>query len=315
MVLVRPGPFPIMLEFGGVPCADGVGLDVQISAETAVRSVDIILRSLLPGEAPLVSLDIVERRIASEIQSAVHKALAARSLGEFAHPGGRSQLLVEVKDAVTQALARIGLGLESLEIIRVSSEGLDDVLKERGAAAVERIEVETLGTRIGNDVARREALLDHAERVETIEQKRKFILMQAVAREAEVEVHSASSRERVAKHLRAIEHALGVERIVNDADLRALEATRKDEATYSATVRAIALRAKVAEHEWEELERELRAASRRAEERRRDELAGAKHTKEVAEINSATAVAVATGALAIKKAEDDQRLAQKAGRG
>ena len=68
----------------------------------------------------------------------------------------------------------------------------------RGAAALEGAEVATLRMRVESDVARQEVLLEHATAIESIEQKRKFVIQQAATREADTELHGMDQRERVA---------------------------------------------------------------------------------------------------------------------
>lgn len=257
VVLVRPGPYPLMLEFGAVPCADGVEMQVQIRAEASVRSVDLILRRFLSGETATVSTEEIERRVALEVQTALMASVSRRTMRDLLEPGARLKILGEVRDEASSAVADMGLELSSLAVVNLFSEATKEVLEERAGAAAEALQVETLGKRIANDLARKEALLDHADKLETLEQKRKFLLLQAVTREADVDLHSAEERERVARRLRQIEQALKMEQSVSDADLADLVAARSDKAKLDATLRGLELRGIIRGHELAEVRHAL----------------------------------------------------------
>ena len=291
VVLVRPGPYPLMLEFGAVPCADGVEMQVQIRAEASVRSVDLILRRFLSGESATVSTEEIERRVALEVQTAVMSSVSRRTMRDLLEPGARLKILGEVRDEASRAVAQMGLELSSLALVNLFSEATKEVLAERAGAAAEALQVETLGTRIANDLARKEALLDHAEKVETLEQKRKFILLQTVTREADVELHSADERERVARRLRQIEQALKMEQAVSDSDLTDLMAARSDKAKLDATLRGLQLRGIIRGHELEEVRHTLSKQIEQDDYERIKREKDAQSAKRVTEIHQETQIA------------------------
>jgi hypothetical protein len=303
VVLVRPGPNPVMLEFGDVPCADGVDMQVQIRAETSVRSVELILRRFLSGETATVSTEEIERRVALEVQAAVMGAISRRTMRDLLEPGSRLKILAEVKDETSRAVAQMGLELSSLAVIHMASERTKEVLEGRADAAVEALQVETIQSRIANDLARQGALLDHAEKVETLEQKKKFVLMQAMTREADTELHATGERERVAQRVRAIEQALRIEQAVSDADLADLIAARSDKSRLDATLRGISQRGYIRDHELVELDHDI------AKQRKRDDAArqariddAAVQSRLVAELQSQQRGQIEMGRLA-KQAE------------
>lgn len=272
VVLARPGPYPLMVEFGDVPCADGVEMQVQIRAEASVRSVDRILRRFLSGEAATVSTEEVERRVALEVQAAVMGAISRRTMRDLLEPGARLRILAEVREETSRAMVQMGLELTAMAVIHIASERTKEVLQARADAASEALQVETIQSRVANDLARQGALLDHAERIETLEQKKKFILMQAMTREADTEVHAAGERERVARRVRAIEQALRMEQAVSDADLADLVAARSDQSRLDATLRGISQRGYIRNHELAELGHDLEKQRKRDEAARRARL-------------------------------------------
>ena len=286
IVLVRPGPYPLMLEFSGLRCSDGVEVEAQVRAELAIGSVQRILGRYLSGTDSVVSLDRIERDVAAELQSAVSAGIARLGVRDLLDPGVCTRLLEAIRDPFTRTVSGMGLEASSISVIRIEAPAAAEVLKARGAAALEGAEVATLRMRVESDVARQEVLLEHTTAIESIEQKRKFVIQQAATREADTELHGMDQRERVAQRVRAVEKALCIEQVITEAELRDLESSRADDSRLQQTIRAIGLRVHVRKNELEEIDGQIEQDRRRREHERTEKIADAQADAAVSEIET-----------------------------
>ena len=263
VVLVRPGPHSLMLEFAEVPTRAGLAVQVQLHLDVDLVSVERVLKRFLSGQSATVSSEEVERLISRDAEAAVSSALSAFGAEDLASPTARQRLLEQLRAPISQSLDGMGLAPRSMSLTRLSSEAVEEVQRERGAAELDSIRVVTLQLRSENELKNQEVLVDHVVRLETLEARKQAVLMAAATRTADGELHDLHQRERVQKLMRDMERTLQVEQVVSDADLHDLAATRQDAARREATLRSIAMRANLRDHELAELQAELRNRSLR----------------------------------------------------
>jgi len=257
VVLARPGPHSIMMEWVELPTRSGLAAHVQLQLEFDVASVEKVLRAFLPSYAEAVSVDDVESRVANSLNACISGALQSFGLDELLAAAARSVLLEQIRPAMTSGLEAMGLSPRSVTITRLGAKELEEMQREQAGAELDARRVSTLQLRSQTELRSQEVLLEHLESLESIDARKQAVIMAAATRTATGEIHDIRERERVQKVIRDMERALQVEQVISEADLLDLIAQRHDAAQRDATIRSIGLRNMLREHELAELKARL----------------------------------------------------------
>ena len=284
VVLARPGPHTIMMEWAELPTRAGLAAHVQLQLEFDVSSVEKILRTFLPSHAEAVSVDEVERLVANRLSACISGGLQSFGLEDLASAVARTALLEQIRPALTSGLEAMGLVARSVAVTRLGAKEVEEMQRDRTNAELDARGVSTLQLRSQTELQTQGVLLEHLESLESLNARKQAVIMAAATRTASGEIHDISERERVQKTIREMERALQVEQVISDADLQDLIALRSDEARRLATIRSIGLRHTLREHELVELQARLHGQKLEADASRSGRVADAKTEAEIIEV-------------------------------
>jgi hypothetical protein len=282
VVIARPGPCDVRIELDGIPTSDGIPMDVELAAAAGIQSLERLLGHFLSGEAAFTSQDEIERRIAMDMDLAIKSAVGSRTLADILRPEAKAAVLADLSDTLTSRLAKVGLETHDCRLVRLESETARELLRERGAATAAKIGNETLRIKIDAEIEQQNLLTDIAERLESIEERRAFVIRTAAARETDTRIDATNQQERFSRRVREIEHALHLERLLKDGEIEALQ----DKNVQEATVRAIAHRLGLREQELADLKHRIELDQQTFDQTQRMEIGRARTKAEIREIEA-----------------------------
>lgn len=306
IVLTRPGPHNMMLEWQDMPTRAGLAAHVQLHLEFTVTSVERLLRAFLPSQTEVVSVDEVEVRVANSLGAHVGSALQSFDVAGLSADGARKALLEQLRVPLTASLESVGLSLGCVTIARLGSKEIEEIQREHAGAELSARRVTTLRLRSQTELQNQQVLLEHVEALESIESRKQAVIMAVATRTATGDIHGLRERERVQKVIREMEHTLRLEQVVSDADVSDLISQRNDASQRAATVRAIGLRTMLRDHELIELQSRLHLQGIEADAGRRERLGDAETTAK--EIAIAQDTQRRQAELALKLKADEQRI-------
>lgn len=304
VVLARPGPHSIMMEWADLPTRSGLAAQVQLQLEFDVASVEKVLRAFLPSHAEAVSVDDVESRVANSLNACISGALQSFGLDELSASEARNALLERIRPALTSGLEAMGLSPRSVTITRLGAKELEEMQREQAGAELDARRVSTLQLRSQTELRTQQVLLEHLESLESIDARKQAVIMAAATRTASGEIHGLRERDRVQKVIRDMERALQVEQVISEADLEDLIAQRHDAAQRDATIRSIGLRNLLREHELAELKARLHHQALEGDGRRAGQVADAQTQAEMTKIQMELQRQQAEFGLQLKTQED-----------
>lgn len=304
VVLARPGPHSIMMEWADLPTRSGLAAQVQLQLEFDVASVERVLRAFLPSHAEAVSVDDVESRVANSLNACISGALQSFGLDELSAAEARHALLERIRPAMTSGLEAMGLSPRSVTITRLGAKELEEMQREQAGAELDARRVSTLQLRSQTELRTQQVLLEHLESLESIDARKQAVIMAAATRTASGEIHGLLERGRVQKVIRDMERALQVEQVISEADLVDLIAQRHDAAQRDATIRSIGLRNMLREHELAELKARLHHQDLEGDSRRSGQVADAQTQAEITKIQMGLQRQQAEFGLQLKTQED-----------
>jgi len=304
VVLARPGPHSIMMEWADLPTRSGLAAQVQLQLEFDVASVERVLRAFLPSHAEAVSVDDVESRVANSLNACISGALQSFGLDELSAAEARHALLERIRPAMTSGLEAMGLSPRSVTITRLGAKELEEMQREQAGAELDARRVSTLQLRSQTELRTQQVLLEHLESLESIDARKQAVIMAAATRTASGEIHGLRERDRVQKVIRDMERALQVEQVISEADLEDLIAQRHDAAQRDATIRSIGLRNMLREHELAELKARLHHQDLEGAARRSGQVADAQTQAEITKIQMGLQRQQAEFGLQLKTQED-----------
>lgn len=304
VVLARPGPHSIMMEWADLPTRSGLAAQVQLQLEFDVASVERVLRAFLPSHAEAVSVDDVESRVANSLNACISGALQSFGLDELSAAEARHALLERIRPAMTSGLEAMGLSPRSVTITRLGAKELEEMQREQAGAELDARRVSTLQLRSQTELRTQQVLLEHLESLESIDARKQAVIMAAATRTASGEIHGLRERDRVQKVIRDMERALQVEQVISEADLEDLIAQRHDAAQRDATIRSIGLRNMLREHELAELKARLHHQDLEGAGRRSGQVADAQTQAEITKIQMGLQRQQAEFGLQLKTQED-----------
>ncbi len=304
VVLARPGPHSIMMEWADLPTRSGLAAQVQLQLDFDVASVEKVLRAFLPSHAEAVSVDDVESRVANSLNACISGALQSFGLDELSASEARNALLERIRPALTSGLEAMGLSPRSVTITRLGAKELEEMQREQAGAELDARRVSTLQLRSQTELRTQQVLLEHLESLESIDARKQAVIMAAATRTASGEIHGLRERDRVQKVIRDMERALQVEQVISEADLEDLIAQRHDAAQRDATIRSIGLRNLLREHELAELKARLHHQALEGDGRRAGQVADAQTQAEITKIQMELQRQQAEFGLQLKTQED-----------
>lgn len=284
VVLARPGPHSIMMEWAELPTRSGLAAHVQLNLEFDVSSVEKVLRAFLPSNAEAVSVDEVETRVANSLSACISGALQSFGLDELLSAEARTALLAQIRPGVESGLEAMGISPRSITITRLGAKELEEMKREQAGAEIDARRVSTLQLRSQTELQNQQVLLEHLQSLESIDSRKQAVIMAAATRTASGEIHGLRERERVQQVIREMERALQVEQVISEADLQDLVAQRNDAAQRDATIRSIGLRNMLREHELAELKARLHVQDLEGRAGRADRISDAQAEAEIAKI-------------------------------